>query len=44
MVGYLSVYDLALLTALYDPRIKPGMTPVQAKALLPAVLRDGLTP
>jgi hypothetical protein len=38
MVGYLTVYDLALLTALYDPRIRPGMTPAQAKALLPQVL------
>ena len=27
MVGYLSVYDHALLTLLYDPRIRPGMPP-----------------
>jgi hypothetical protein len=40
VVGYLTAYDRALLTALYDPRIKPGMTPAQAQALLPAVLRD----
>ena len=26
MVGYLTVYDRALLTLLYDPRITPGMT------------------
>ena len=25
-VGYLSVYDRALLTLLYDPRIAPGMS------------------
>ena len=40
MVGYLSVYDLALLTLLYDPRITPGMTPAQARAALPAVIGD----
>jgi hypothetical protein len=40
VVGYLTAYDRALLTALYDPRIKPGMTPAQAQALLPAVLGD----
>jgi hypothetical protein len=39
MVGYLTVYDLVLLTALYDPRVRPGMTPAQAKALLPQVLQ-----
>ncbi len=26
MVGYLTVYDRALLTLLYDPHIQPGMT------------------
>ena len=26
MVGYLTVYDRALLTLLYDPHIRPGMT------------------
>ena len=40
MVGYLSVYDRALLTALYDPRIAPGMTAPQARERLPAVIRD----
>ena len=36
MVGYLSVYDRALLTLLYDPRVTPGMTAAQARAVLPA--------
>ena len=40
MVGYLSVYDRALLTLLYDPRIKPGMTAAQARAMLPGVIDD----
>jgi len=39
MVGYMSVYDRSLLTLLYDPRIKPGMTAAQARALLPGVVR-----
>lgn len=38
MVGYLSVYDRALLTLLYDPRIAPGMTPARARAVLPGVI------
>jgi hypothetical protein len=40
LVGYLTVYDQALLTALYDPRIRPGMTAAQAKSVLPAVSGD----
>jgi Protein of unknown function (DUF2927) len=40
MVGYLTVYDRALLTLLYDPRIKPGMTPRAARAELPSLIRD----
>ncbi len=39
MVGYLSVYDRALLTLLYDPRIQPGMTAKQARAALPRVIQ-----
>jgi hypothetical protein len=38
MVGYLSVYDRSLLTLLYDRRVKPGMTPAQARAVLPHVI------
>ena len=40
MVGYLSVYDRALLTLLYDPRLMPGMTAAQARAVLPKVITD----
>lgn len=40
MVGYLTVYDRALLTLLYDPRIVPGMTPAGARAMLPGVIAD----
>ncbi len=40
MVGYLSVYDRALLTVLYNPRIRPGMTAAQARALLPGVIKE----
>jgi hypothetical protein len=40
MVGYLSVYDRALLTVLYSPRLKPGMTAAQARAVLPGIIKD----
>ena len=40
MVGYLSVYDRALLTLLYDQRIRPGMTAGQARAALPRMIQD----
>ncbi|HEX5212967.1 MAG TPA: DUF2927 domain-containing protein [Pseudolabrys sp.] len=40
MVGYLSVYDRALLTLLYDPRVTPGMTLSQTRRRLPAVIKD----
>jgi len=39
-VGYLSVYDRALLTLLYDPRLKPGMSRPEVRAILPGVIRD----
>ena len=38
MVGYLTVYDRALLTLLYDPRITPGMTAAHARAALPRLI------
>ena len=45
MVGYLSVYDRALLALLYDPRIRPGMTAAQARAALPRAIKElGLAP
>ncbi len=40
MVGYLTVYDRALLTLLYDPRVTPGMGPTRVRALLPGVIAD----
>ena len=40
MVGYLTAYDRSLLTLLYDPRIKPGMTVRQARAVLPRIIAD----
>jgi Protein of unknown function (DUF2927) len=40
MVGYMTVYDRALLTLLYDPHIRPGMTARQARARLPGLIRD----
>lgn len=39
-MGYFDVYDQYLLNLLYDPRIKPGMTVPEAKAVLPDVLAD----
>ncbi len=38
MVGYLTVYDRDLLALLYDPHITPGMTPAQARAVLPRTI------
>jgi len=40
MVGYLSVYDRALLSILYHPRVTPGLTAARARAVLPGVIRD----
>jgi hypothetical protein len=40
IVGYLAVYDRALLTLLYDPRLTPGMTAAQARAVLPRVISE----
>ncbi len=40
MVGYLTVYDRALLTLLYDPQISPGMTVRQARKVLPDLIQE----
>ena len=40
MVGYLTVYDRYLLTLLYDPHIRPGMTVRQARAVLPNAIAE----
>jgi hypothetical protein len=39
MVGYLTAYDRALLTLLYDPGLTPGMTVAQARRVLPDVIK-----
>jgi hypothetical protein len=39
-MGHFGVYDQYLLNILYHPRIKPGMTADEVKALLPAILPD----
>jgi Protein of unknown function (DUF2927) len=40
MVGYLTVYDRALLTVLYDRRIEPGMTAASARGVVPQVIKS----
>jgi hypothetical protein len=37
-LGFFGIYDQYLLNILYDPRVRPGMTVAQARAVLPAVL------
>jgi len=39
-MGYFDVYDQYILNLLYDPRIRPGMTVEQVKAVLPEALAD----
>jgi Protein of unknown function (DUF2927) len=39
-MGYFDVYDQYILNLLYDPRIKPGMTVEEVKAVLPEALAD----
>jgi hypothetical protein len=39
-MGYFDVYDQYILNILYDPRIRPGMTVQEVKAVLPQVLVD----
>jgi Protein of unknown function (DUF2927) len=39
-MGFFDVYDQYILNLLYDPRIKPGMTVEEVRAVLPAVLAD----
>jgi hypothetical protein len=43
-VGYLTVYDRLLLTILYDPAVKPGMTKAEMKNVLPGIVRKINTP
>ena len=39
-MGFFDVFDQYMLNILYDPRIKPGMTVEEVKAVLPDVLAD----
>ena len=39
-MGFFDLYDQYLLNILYDPRIRPGMTREEARAVLPEVLPD----
>jgi hypothetical protein len=39
-MGFFDVYDQYLMNMLYDPRIRPGMTVAEVKAVLPDVLAD----
>jgi hypothetical protein len=39
-VGYLTVYDRALLTILYDPHLEPGLTRRQVRRLLPKLIHE----
>jgi hypothetical protein len=39
-VGYLSVYDRAMLQILYDPKIRAGMRRSDVEALLPQIIGD----
>jgi hypothetical protein len=38
VVGYLTAYDRALLTLLYDPRIRPGMSRKEVARVLPKLI------
>jgi hypothetical protein len=37
-MGFFDIYDQYLLNILYDPRIRPGMSRDEVKAILPDVL------
>ena len=39
-MGYFDVYDQYILNLLYDPRIRPGMTVEEVKAVLPEALAE----
>jgi hypothetical protein len=39
-MGFFDIYDQYLLNILYDPRIRPGMSVEEVKAVLPEVLVD----
>lgn len=37
-MGFFGRYDQYLLNILYDPRVRPGMTPAEVRALLPQIM------
>jgi len=39
-MGFFDIYDQYILNLLYDPRIRPGMTVDEVRAVLPAALAD----
>jgi hypothetical protein len=39
-MGFFGRYDQYILNLLYDPRIRPGMTPARVRALLPELMPD----
>ncbi len=39
-MGFFGVYDQYVLNILYHPRVRPGMTVAQVRALLPEVMPD----
>ena len=39
-MGFFGIYDQYILNILYDPRIRPGMTRAQVRALLPEIMPD----
>jgi hypothetical protein len=39
-MGFFGIYDQYILNILYDPRIRPGMTLAEVRALLPQILPD----
>lgn len=39
-MGFFDIYDQYILNILYDPRIKPGMTVQETRAVLPQVMID----
>ena len=39
-VGYLSVYDRAMLQMLYDPRVRTGMSRSDVQILMPQIIRE----
>jgi hypothetical protein len=39
-MGFFDVYDQYILNILYHPRVQPGMTAAEVRALLPEVMPD----